>query len=82
MPPKKNQEGSSDRSGRSIRRNKSKEKNSLEEVPTSIDSKPQENFVEDLQDKPLSPVRENIVTAPEEKQSSDKESSFSSDGSD
>ena len=81
MPPKKSQEGSSDRLGRSTRRNESKEKNSLEAVSTPVDSRPQENFAEDLQDNPSPPIQENIVTQQVGNQRSDDKSSISSEGS-
>ena len=53
MPQKKDLEGASKRLGRNRRRNRSKEKNPLEEVSIPVDKRPRE---------PLPLIRENIVT--------------------
>ena len=58
MPPKKSQEGDSEKLDRNTRRNKSKEKNSLEEVSTPVDARPQETFVDNIQDRPLPLIQE------------------------
>ena len=63
MPLKKTPEGDSKRLGRNTRRNRTKEKNSLDEILTLVGQRPQDTIQERTSQEILTPIRENIITA-------------------